>query len=84
MATSPPPLTRHRQHGSGELMTLQVTPQRRCQPTNPFFFTAKQPEDLGSHLTPSGATVTRPLDKPLADDDKTDNPDDESDRHGTS
>ena len=63
-------------------MTLQDTPQRRCHPTNPFFFTAKQPEDLGSHLTPSGATVTRPLDNPLADDDKNDNPDDESDRHG--
>jgi hypothetical protein len=45
-------------------MTLQDTPQRRCHPTNPFFFTAKQPEDLGSHLTPSGATVTRPWTTP--------------------
>jgi hypothetical protein len=45
-------------------MTLKDTSQRRCHPTNPFFFTAKQPEDLGSHLTQSGATVTRPLDNP--------------------
>jgi hypothetical protein len=45
-------------------MTLQDTPQRRCHPTHLFFFTAQQPEDLGSHLTPSGATVTRPLDNP--------------------